>query len=81
MISEDVKLMSHQQFPDSELGFKEFKYWEVFLVVQTYAKFRAGVEASWPKRTKTNASGRDPDPSIVFPPPSPDWVKGRDADG
>ena len=89
---EDVKLLSHQQFPDSEKGFREFKYWEVYLEVENSPKFMAGVESGWPKRTKINASGeynssagshelRVSDPSIVFPPPSPGWEKDRDADG
>ena len=54
MTSEDVKLLSHQQFPDSEKGFGEFKYWDVYLDVENSPKFMAGVEAGWPK---INASG------------------------
>ena len=57
MTSEDVKLLSHQQFPDSEKRFGEFKYWEVYLEVENSPKFMAGVESGWPKRTKINASG------------------------
>ncbi|XP_042032010.1 uncharacterized protein LOC121778681 [Salvia splendens] len=56
MSTEDVKLLSHHQFIDTAQGFEEFKYWEVYIMVQTSAKFTAGVESGWPKQTKISAS-------------------------
>ena len=83
MSTDDVKNLSMQQYPDKELKFREFEHWEVYLVVQDFPKFCAGVEAGWPKRMKINASGEysssagshelleaeanNLDPSIVFP--------------
>ena len=55
MTTEDVKLLSHQQFPDSEMGFGEFKYWDVYLEVENSPKFMAGVEVGWTPLASTTA--------------------------
>ena len=88
---EDVKNLSLQQDPEKG-KFGTFKYWDAYVVLMDSSKFRVGVDAGWPKRTRLNASGEynsnvgshdlpgDVKEAPTPPPPSPGWAKDDNAD-
>ena len=53
---DDARRIAASQFP-LEGKYKEFTFWECFLLLKDSEKFRAGCDAGWPKKQRLNYSG------------------------
>ena len=53
---DDVRRMVEAAFPLAGV-YKEFTYWNCYEVLMDSEKFRAGVDAGWPKKQRLNLAG------------------------
>ena len=53
---DDVRRIAESQFPLKGL-YKEFTFWNCYVVLMDSEKFRAGVDAGWPKKQRLNLAG------------------------
>ena len=52
---EDARRIAESQFPLAG-KYKDFHFWECYVLLKDYEKFRAGCDAGWPKKQRLNYS-------------------------
>ena len=67
---EDCRRIAESLFPKPGI-YKEFTYWNCYLVLKDSEKFRAGCDAGWPKKQKLNYFRRLQRQQRRFPRPPP----------